>query len=182
METFIRCYQVDKILCDNLIKYYKLNTEYKAPGETNQGINKDIKESMDVRFYNHSKNPTILNFFKTLSECVIKYLTEFQIYFPVITDNVNYIQCYPKNGGFKIFHYENTSVATSHRRLVYMMYLNDVPNAGTEFKYQNTITEAKKGNLLIWPADFTHLHRGIISKTHQKYIVTGWFKMYQNDA
>jgi len=26
----------------------------------------------------------------------------------------------------------------------------------------------------MWPSDFTHTHRGIISKTKEKYILTGW--------
>jgi len=175
MENFIRIYKVDKKLCDNLIKYHKLNTEYKKLGETDHGVNKDYKDSIDVRFYNHSTNETILNFFKILSECVVKYLTEFDIKFPVVTDTTNLIQYYPKNGGFKIFHHENGSFITSHRRLVYMLYLNTVKNGGTEFKYQNTILEAIKGNLVIWPAEFTHLHKGVISKNEEKYIATGWF-------
>jgi hypothetical protein len=61
------------------------------------------------------------------------------------------------------------------RILVFMTYLNDVPDGGTEFIYQNIISPAKKGLTLIWPAEFTHLHRGQISKTKEKYIVTGWF-------
>ena len=58
-----------------------------------------------------------------------------------------------------------------------MLYLNNVANGGTEFKYQKITTEAIKGNLVIWPAEFTHLHKGVISKTKEKYIATGWFQM-----
>ena len=35
-------------------------------------------------------------------------------------------------------------------------------------------TKAKKGLTLIW-LDFTHTHKGVVSKTKEKYIVTGWF-------
>ena len=56
-----------------------------------------------------------------------------------------------------------------------MIYLNDVPNGGTEWKFQNIKTEAVKGDLVIWPSDFTHTHRGIVSKTHEKWKATGWF-------
>ena len=34
--------------------------------------------------------------------------------------------------------------------------------------------KANKGLTLLWPTDFTHTHRGIISQ-HEKYIITGWF-------
>ena len=177
MESFIRIYGVDKEICDRLIKYHKLNTEYKK--ESNTSFSKDIKESVDVEFYNSSNDKTILDFFKILSESISKYLTEFQIKYPVTTEFTNLIQHYPKNGGFKVYHYENGSFSTSHIKLVYMLYLNDVKDGGTHFKYQDTTLEAKKGNLVIWPADFTHTHKGVISKTKEKYIVTGWFRMRQ---
>jgi|TARA_R110000803_G_scaffold29758_1_gene67656 hypothetical protein len=181
MEDFIRTYTVNKKLCDGLIKYHKLNKEYKAEGETSRGVIKDYKDSIDVRFYNQSIDKTILDFFKILSVCAKKYLDEFKIEFNIITDTVNLIQYYPKNGGYKVFHSENASLPSAHRRLVYMLYLNNVPDGGTEFKYQNIITPAVKGNLIIWPADFTHTHKGVISKTKEKYIATGWFKMEQPD-
>jgi prolyl 4-hydroxylase len=177
MENFIRIYKTDKKLCDDLIKYHKSNVEYKAVGETGHGVNKDYKDSIDVRFYNQSKDKTILKFFNVLSVSVVKYLTEFKIQFPVNTDNTNLIQWYPKGGGFKVFHSESQSLESSHRRLVYMLYLNNVPDGGTEFKYQEITTEAIKGDLLIWPAEFTHLHKSVISKTKEKYIATGWFQM-----
>ena len=60
--------------------------------------------------------------------------------------------------------------------LAWMVYLNDVEDGGgTEFKYQGLRHNAKKGKTLIWPSDFTHTHRGVISQTKEKYIVTGWY-------
>ena len=59
-----------------------------------------------------------------------------------------------------------------------MLYLNTVNDkGGTEFPFQNKIFFAKKGRLIIWPAEFTHPHKGIISPTEEKYIVTGWFEI-----
>ena len=60
-----------------------------------------------------------------------------------------------------------------------MTYLNDVKDGGTEFKYQNLTTPAKKGLTLIWPVYWTHTHRGQISNTQTKYITTGWFDFYE---
>ena len=57
-----------------------------------------------------------------------------------------------------------------------MFYLNDVEDEGeTEFYYQKLKVKPKKGLTLIWPADWTHTHRGIPSKTQEKYIATGWY-------
>ena len=58
-----------------------------------------------------------------------------------------------------------------------MTYLNDVPDGGTMFKYQKIITPAKKGSTVIWPAGFTHTHKGQISHTKEKFIVTGWWSL-----
>ena len=56
-----------------------------------------------------------------------------------------------------------------------MTYLNNVKDGGTEFKYQNITAPAHKGLTLIWPAIWTHTHRGQISQTESKTIITGWF-------
>ena len=62
------------------------------------------------------------------------------------------------------------------RHLAFMTYLNDVQDeGGTEFYYQRLKSPARKGLTLIWPVDWTHLHRGVVSPTEEKYIITGWF-------
>ena len=62
-----------------------------------------------------------------------------------------------------------------------MTYLNDVPDGGTEFLYQNLTTKAIKGNTVIWPATWTHTHRGQISQTHEKIIITGWIRLISDE-
>ena len=56
-----------------------------------------------------------------------------------------------------------------------MTYLNTLENAGTEFLYQNVTTPCEKGLTLIWPATWTHTHRGIVNYVGEKYITTGWY-------
>ena len=86
------------------------------------------------------------------------------------------LQKYPVGGGFKVWHCENDvkSMLNYDRCLVFMTYLNDVEDGGTEFFHQHLSTPAKKGLTLIWPAYWTHTHRGIVSRLKEKYIVTGW--------
>ena len=67
--------------------------------------------------------------------------------------------------------------ATYLRRLLnYLVYLNDVPDGEgeTEFLNQGLRNQPKKGNLVIFPAFFTHIHRGNPVYTTDKYIATGW--------
>jgi hypothetical protein len=85
------------------------------------------------------------------------------------------LQKYEPGEGFHEWHCERGNPNTSLRMLVWMVYLSDLDNGGTEFKYQNHIEKSEKGKLLIWPTDWTHTHRGQISRTDEKYILTGWY-------
>ena len=92
-----------------------------------------------------------------------------------IDDKFN-LQKYNPNDAYYSWHCEVGGLETSKRILAWMIYLNDVEDGGgTEFKFQNYTSKAQKGKLLIWPAYWTHMHRGIPSKTQEKYILTGWF-------
>ena len=181
-ETFIESYQIDKKVCKDLISYHKKNNEYRRPGYAydnnaqNTVINKDIKDSIDVTFYNMSNNETIKKYFSELTKCLLQYVDKYKLG-KLHTYDGNLIQYYPPGGGFKKWHSERSTAGTVKRVLVFMTFLNDVPNGGTMFKYQNITVPAKKGLTLIWPTDFTHTHKGKISKTHDKYIVTGWYTL-----
>ena len=83
-------------------------------------------------------------------------------------------------GGYHSWHHEQTGVINqSGRCLVYTVYLNtlDKDAAGeTEFLYQRLRVKPKKGSVAIWPAGFTHTHRGnVVHGNDAKYIITGWF-------
>ena len=52
--NFIEKYKIPKKICDDLITYYKKNIEYKNIGQIGLGINKKMKDSTDVSFYNNS--------------------------------------------------------------------------------------------------------------------------------
>ena len=86
------------------------------------------------------------------------------------------LQHYAPNEGFFDWHCERSCHQSHQRALVFMTYLNDVNDGGeTEWYHQKLKVKAVKGKTVIWPTDFTHLHRGITSPTEHKYIATGWF-------
>ena len=86
------------------------------------------------------------------------------------------MQRYLPGEGYSAYHCERAGLSTGDRMGVWMIYLNDVHDRGwTEFYYQQHYEKAEAGKLCIWPCDFTHLHRGIISHTETKYVITGWF-------
>ena len=90
------------------------------------------------------------------------------------------MQRYYPGEGYFVLHCENggphPDKEMTKRMLAWMIYLNDVKDGGyTEFPTQNKKFQPRRGDVLIWPAYFTHPHRGITSKSQTKYIATGWF-------
>lgn len=78
-------------------------------------------------------------------------------------------------GGYHVWHCEASERNVCNRLLTWMVYLNDVHEGGeTEFLYQHMRVKPEQGTLLIWPAAFTHTHRGNPPLSNEKYIVTGW--------
>ena len=101
---------------------------------------------------------------------------KYQIRGPLKTYVTNKIQHYQPGSGYSVLHYERGHKGVQDRQVVYMLYLNTVKDeGGTIFPHQKIVTNAIKGDLILWPADFTHPHAGIISETEHKYIATGWF-------
>ncbi|MCP9883299.1 2OG-Fe(II) oxygenase [Cyanobium sp. Alchichica 3B3-8F6] len=88
------------------------------------------------------------------------------------------LQHYAPGEGFKRWHCDWTisdeATEPVHRVLAWILYCNSVPEAGTEFHWQEHHEEAERGKLVIFPAGPSHIHRGRVSQEHTKTIVTGW--------
>lgn len=86
----------------------------------------------------------------------------------------NKLQKTPVGGGYHVWHHEHCR-RDNNRILAYIVYLNDVEEGGeTEFLYQHKRVKPKQGTLVIFPAGFTHTHRGNPPLSNTKYIMTGW--------
>ena len=87
------------------------------------------------------------------------------------------LQKTPPRGGFHTWHCEAANINSSRRVLAWMIYLNDVADGEgeTEFIWQRRRVQPKAGRCVIWPAGFTHSHRGNPVYTQDKYIATGWY-------
>jgi hypothetical protein len=180
-NNFIHTFNLkDLSICDNLISMFndKNNDKFKKPGRITKGIDKNVKDSVDMEVSIFDNNTIINSYYEELKIGINNYYEKYGKYMASVSIKENWnIQYYPPGGGFKTWHSERTDKNKSIRYLVFMTYLNNVDNAGTEWLYQNYKTEAKKGLSVIWPVDFTHVHRGIISQTQEKYITTGWFSL-----
>ena len=82
-------------------------------------------------------------------------------------------------GGYHVWHAEQGNGHYANRVLTYMLYLNTLPveSAGeTEFLYQQKRYSPIENRMIVWPASYTHAHRGnTVFGEQAKYIVTGWF-------
>ena len=119
-------------------------------------------------------------FFKGLQMCFEEYSEKYSI----LKDNMIYcknmkIQRTDPGGGYHVWHGEQGNNDTSSRVVVYMLYLNDLAedDAGeTEFLYQKIRLRPVKNTMILWPASYTHAHRGnVVFGNTSKYIATGWF-------
>ena len=181
LNNFIMGWYVeDTTFCDELINYHNDPRTIKAVGKVGSLLeeNSFVKDSVDSSY-----RKDMLDYFKFgkhLNDCFNLY----NLRYTEATCDVGYshkqlfnVQHYQKGGGFKTYHCERFvgDYPVVDRHLVWMGYLNTVEdNGGTEFMYQDITIKAEKGLILIWPADWTFTHRGVVSETGEKYIVTGW--------
>jgi len=181
-NSFIGGWYISKEICDSLINYFKNSEEKQTIGLSGYGLDKTIKDSIDLSINYNNFNQPIKSYRDELHKCLLEYCKKFYYVNEIskfgILENYN-IQYYKQGGGFKKYHFERSIPKNSKRVLVFMTYLNDVKNGGTDFLYQKIKTPAKKGLTLIWPTDWTHTHKSIISNNNEKYIITGWYSFYE---
>ena len=163
--------QEGKTLGDTVQKHWKDSHDrymamYIDGAYQNNGINNIIAKSIKEHIEKYKEENPELNLLDKWS----------------IRDNYN-LQKYSPGGGYHILHCENYNTG-NHRTniLAWMYYLNTVrEGGGTYFSNYDLTVNAEEGRLVIWPAYWTHFHKGIVSKTYDKYIATGWFCLH-NDA
>ena len=182
-NSFIGAWFVDDLdVCDELIAYFNASTD-RVAGQVGDGkVDPDVKDSLDLQIgYDRFSDPPVMRYLENLRAVCQRYVRKYQGSAAVdgwgITERIN-IQQYQPGGGYKIWHCERwgKDMPAAARHLVFMTYLNDVADAGgTAFLYQGVTVQPRKGLTLIWPADWTHHHRGVVSPTQEKFIITGWF-------
>ena len=92
------------------------------------------------------------------------------------------VQRYRKgSGGYHHWHSElypcinDPHFDSLYRVLLFMYYLNEVAEGcETSFFYQDRKILSSQGTLVIAPAYFTHIHKGEIPLSCDKYILTTW--------
>lgn len=185
MDDFILIDKVDEGICKNLIhifeshpdKHFAGQVSYFEGNSDSKQIDTTQKVSVELEL-NQFNLPVLDAYYSGLQKLLMGYM---QLYpevqrLPKFTPTHARIQRYDKDGHFNSWHYERGGGSTQRRCLVYMTYLNDVDEGGqTYFKYQDKAIKPEIGKTVIWPADWTHTHKGIGPKEGYKYISTGWY-------
>ena len=170
---------ITKKECEILINQFEKSPH--TPGIFNKDevglfVDESIKKCVQLNGSRFSDNSVISNL---VFPILAKYIDKYTIKYPQLNevscwrldDGYNFQKYEAEDDGFKKWHTEH-SPNNPMRVLAWMFYLNDA-KCGTEFMNYSTI-KAKRGRCVIWPAAFTHVHRGVIPNKGLKYIVTGW--------
>ena len=182
--------------CENLIYYYKMmkffHTEGALGADNSRRVDRKEKACteiyVDTNVFSDIKSGSYMIFLPII-KALNAACTEYQKKYSFLSGegvaswtlfNNFKIQYYKPTEAYYRTHCENDGYGQSiqylGRMLAWMVYLNDVNDGGeTSFPTQNVKFKPRCGDVLIWPAFWTHPHNGIPSPTQEKYIATGWY-------
>ena len=130
---------------------------------------------------------------KVFSKALDEYLNLYKQIFPIncssffeegniFFENFKFQET-PISGGFHNWHSENNAgpYESKTRFLAWSIFLNDVEEGGElEFLNYSMRIKPKKGSMVLFPAYFTHTHRGNPPISNIKYIATGWYRHFHS--
>lgn len=175
--------------CEHLISEFERNQALGAGSNrrTSEGADKHRKDDYqifsngkNINFEPFNENNVVDMFFGGLQKCFQEYSDEYSVLKDAdVRCNNMKMQKTSDGGGYHVWHAEQGNGEQARRSLVYMLYLNSLPKDAcgeTEFLYQQRKLAPVENTIVLWPAGFTHPHRGNpVYGGNAKYIVTGWF-------
>ena len=171
-------------VCDELIAYFELNKSRQKQGSTSEGEDLETKNAIDLTISPKElllpENKCFQTYFTALFECHADYTMQWPFLKELAKEldigRFN-IQRYQRNQHFQKVHTERSGIGNLHRLFAWMTYLNDVAaedGGSTIFTHYGLKFQPQKGQTLIWPAEWTHAHKGSMLTDKSKYIITGW--------
>ena len=180
--NFIGSWTIDHSLCDEIIAYYEKNKQKQSQGVTSEGMNRAIKDRRDMTLKPQELNLPGNEIYKVYFQSLFECYKDYNLQWPFLSSIVSHLEIgtfnigkYTKGQHFQKIHTERASLGSLHRLLAFMTYLNDVEDGGsTYFSHYDLDIKPKKGLTIIWPAEWTHAHKGNVVNSGSKYIITGW--------
>ena len=188
MTNFIQCTSgaLSKEECDAVIDFFESNKERHLIGTVGGNQIHDSKKKIDTELLLDLRELTEDKKLEPVAKALYKACEEYCQTYPFLgkikgwsVDTIFKIQRYNPNEAYFSEHCENGGDIDGdmERRLIALMvYLNTVTDGGqTHFPTHHISFSPKVGDILMWPAYWTHPHHGIPSPTQSKYIITGWY-------
>jgi len=176
MNDMIGEYHIDPDLCHALMVLFEKNTHQKTTA---------MERGYTLVSSSHMPSTWMSMYETEIYACISQYTQEFKYSLEgcsgIEMEHPYNVQYYPPGKHYSMWHCENNGIKPyNQRHLAFMTYLNTVGSGGnTEFLYQKRSFSPVCGKTLVWPAYFTHTHRGIPAAT-DKFIITGWFRFFDS--
>ena len=181
-KTFIQTYDnaIPDSLCDDLIQKFESN---KDQWENRSKLSSERSLSFnEIHLFKYTD--TWKDESKVLQEIFTKYIDDYKKLYSEY--------CFPNEYGLEPFkmkkydsngvdefgwHVDVNSKSNMHRWLGFFLYLSDNEEGKTEFPYQNTTTDCKKGSMVVFPPMWPWFHRGTKPIKEPKYFM-GSYLLY----
>lgn len=178
--------------CDYVINHFETLKSFNKTYTRQQfeGVNQTSKKN-EIYYLLEESDTQILDtnskichtFNDAIWKCYSDYANEYGILSDLSKhhmDNIVQIQKTKPSEGYHMWHCENTKRSHGDRILAILLYLNDIDDGGeTEFLYQSIRVKPKKGSLIMFPAYFTHTHRGNPPLKQEKYNMATWINFVE---
>ena len=170
--------------CEQIIEKFEAD-DRKWCGKTFDGRGEKVEDKVKVSWDLgvRSDDPSWQSDFEKIHNPVVKCVQNYMQSSPSLkilsSRVVGYkIQMYPENEGHFDWHFDASSERTMRRILGLVLYLNDIEQGGeTEFYHQKLKVKPQAGHGLIFPAGWTHMHRGCIPTSEKKYIISSFIEL-----
>ena len=185
-EDFIGMWDdnVDEEICKELIEYYDWTVKNNYNISSDIGEKREDEERNDEAIFLNSASQQypgslVDQYWKCIQQCVAEYMAKYIIHVSGELHSWMFkVHKVKEKQGYHLWHYENGAYDVRDRFLAFMTYLQAPSEGGeTEFLHQSKRIDSVVGRTLIWPAGFTHMHRGNPPLKGEKIYITGWFNM-----
>ncbi len=178
---------IDENTCREFVKYYDLTIKNNYSFSPTvipfyESVKSEMREDESLfinSFSNQYPTDITIHYWECLRQSVQEYLENYSI---VIQGSLHSwlfkVHKVKEKEGYHLWHYENGKYDVRDRYLVFMTYLQAPSEGGeTEFLFQSQRIDPVVGRTLIWPAGFTHKHRGNPPLKGEKIYMTGWLNI-----
>jgi len=190
MENFIRVY--DDLFtpdeCQYIIDWFETVQNYGGYVVNRKQLSKHNRTEKDDHTFQFDTSESLAmnETVDILQKIMPKFITAYERYtelFPVVNQCAIalrrvWMHKTTPGGGYHMWHYENQGRISVNRAITFLVYLVDIEKGGeTEFLYLRQRFKPKQCRIIVFPAGYTHTHRGNpVLSDENKYTLTGWFE------